>query len=405
MATSLWGQVYYNKHFAGILSEEPPGTATSFTYDASYISKGLPAIAHTLPLQEAPHRNEVDLFPFFDNLVAEGWLASAQTRLLGARNVSRFQLLLAFGYDCPGAVSIVDPTPEKLSRLLLDEHDDKEMATLKGRASISGVQPKLAVVERNKKYYPAHVNELSTYIAKFPSKDHPDLIFNEYLTTLAFKALLPNDTVAEVCISSVDEILEPALIIKRFDRSPEGRIHFEEFNQLLNHASFAKYDAAYKDMSTFIKGTPTCLPIDNYRLFCRILAGILMGNTDMHLKNFAMFHTQNGLYLTPSYDQVAVSLYPYHTIALAISGAKNLIIESLHAKKILLLGQEFGLPPDSIKMAVDQLAQHKEAAQQAIANASLPIALPNLKNNLIHLMEKRWNGTFALIGQLLSKKQ
>jgi serine/threonine-protein kinase HipA len=65
------------------------------------------------------------------------------------------------------------------------------------------VQPKLAVIERNDKYYPARVGELSTHIAKFPSSNHSDLIDNEYLTTLAFKALLPDDEVVDLFIGSV----------------------------------------------------------------------------------------------------------------------------------------------------------------------------------------------------------
>ncbi len=79
----------------------------------------------------------------------------------------------------------------------------------------------------------------------FPSNNHPNLIFNEYLTLSAFKALLPDDDVAEFSIADIADIAgqnESALLIKCFDRSSTGRIHFEEFNQLLGHSSSAKYD-------------------------------------------------------------------------------------------------------------------------------------------------------------------
>ena len=85
---------------------------------------------------------------------------------------------------------------------------------------------------------------------------------------------------------------EPALLIKRFDRGADGRIHFEEFNQLLMRSSRTKYEGAHKDMAEFILHTEGCLPTQAYLLYRRILAGFLLGNTDMHLKNFAMFHTQ-----------------------------------------------------------------------------------------------------------------
>ncbi|MBY0545509.1 MAG: hypothetical protein K2Q14_08205 [Gammaproteobacteria bacterium] len=54
-------------------------------------------------------------------------------------------------------------------------------------------------------------------------------------------------------------------------------------------------------------------------------------------------------------------------------------------------------------MAIAQLSKNIEIAKQRIVDA--PIATPLLKNNLIQLLEKRWNGTFALIGQTLLKKQ
>jgi serine/threonine-protein kinase HipA len=55
------------------------------------------------------------LHPFFDNLVVEGWLETAQMRLLGKHQVNRFELLLAFGQDLAGAVSVIDQEPAHLS--------------------------------------------------------------------------------------------------------------------------------------------------------------------------------------------------------------------------------------------------------------------------------------------------
>ena len=71
-----------------------------------------------------------------------------------------------------------------------------------------------------------------------------------------------------------------------------------------------KYEASYDDMAKFILRTPGCTPVDAWRLFRRVLVCLLTGNTDAHLKNFAMFHTGDGLRLTPAYDLVAAALYP-----------------------------------------------------------------------------------------------
>ncbi len=48
-------------------------------------------------------------------------------------------------------------------------------------------------------------------------------------------------------------------------------------------------------------------------------------------------------------------------------------------------------------MAVQGMKKNIEAAKQAISEAKF--GSKGLKNNLIKLMEKRWNGTFALIGK------
>ena len=400
MAKLIWGNVYFQEHFAGVLRQEP-GERTSFTYDPSYLGAGLPAIAHRLPLREEAFVSEVGLDPFFDNLVAEGWMESAQTRLLKKRQASRFELLLAFGRDCHGAVSVADPEPEKIDQEQLYLEDAKEIALLHNKASLSGIQPKLLVCKEGKQFRPTKWGEVSTHIAKFPSSNHSDLVFNEYLSSLAFKALLPSDTLCESHLGSIEGIDEPALIIKRFDRDAAGkRIHFEEFTQLLGLPSRAKYEGAYKDMADFIKQTPETLLTDNYKLYCRILAGLLLGNSDMHFKNFALLHTPEGLRLTPTYDQLAAFLYGYKTSALALATAAHLPLGSLKPKHLVGLGEEFGLKKAAIEMAWLELKANKDAATTAIMDANCDASL--IKDQLIELIEKRWNGTFALIGSHLS---
>lgn len=402
MANLLWGKVFFKDHYAGIVSELP-GDRTSFQYDDSYLNSVMPPIAHTLPKQEEAFISNAGLLPFFDNLVAEGWLEQAQTRALEKRQASRFELLLAFGFDCIGAVSIIDPEPSKTSRALIDVDDPREIAILTSRASLSGVQPKVALVLDNGKLRASKIGETSTHIAKFPSAGHDDILFNEYLTTIAFQALLPNDQCVDLSIQSIAQQNQPALVIKRFDRSNGEKLHFEEFNQLLGQSSMDKYTGAYKDMSDFIANAPGCLPIESYKLFNRIIAGILLGNTDMHLKNFAMFHTSAGLRLTPSYDQVAAMLYQYKTMALSIAGTNNLKIGDIKPRHVIFLMEEFNLSADALMMSLAKLDKYRQAAQEAIFESE--VGESAFKDQLIKLMDKRWNGTFSLVGEKLSQKQ
>jgi serine/threonine-protein kinase HipA len=404
MAASLWGKIYYDGLFAGELRQEPGGRCV-FIYDSTYLEAGHPSIAFTLPRQALPHICEQGLHPFFDNLVAEGWLRNAQARALKVNPDNRFALLLAFGHDCAGAVSVIDPAPA--TEPSIDPGDPTAMAALASRASLSGVQPKLLAVKEGRSYRPARRDETSAFIAKLPSGALRDVVENEYLTTVACRALLPDDEIAESEVAKLEGVNEQALLVKRFDRLPSGaKRHFEEFNQLLGKRSGDdKYDASYDDMAKFVLKTRGCTPVDAWRLFRRILVCFLTGNTDAHLKNFAMFHTSDGLRLTPAYDLVAAALYPeYRQIALAVGNAANLELASLAPKHIVALSESFGLSRRVLTEAVAVLERRRKAAEKSVADAGRRIGEEQLARNLLEFMERRWNGTFKSIGPYLSKK-
>jgi serine/threonine-protein kinase HipA len=405
MAAALWGKVYYSDHYAGELRQEPGGRC-AFTYDQSYLESRHPAVAFTLPLRAAPHLCEQGLHPFFDNLVAEGWLRNAQARALKVDPGDRFALLLAFGRDCAGAVSVIDPAPIREPMIAFD--DPATAAALTSRASISGIQRKLLAVKDGRRYRPARRDETSTFIAKLPSGALRDIIENEFLATQAARALMPDDETVEPFIASVEGIEERALLVRRFDRLPSGaKRHFEEFSQLLARRSGDdKYDAAYEDMAAFILRTPGCAPVDAWRLYRRVLVCILTGNTDAHLKNFAMLHTPEGLRLTPAYDLVAAGLYPeYRTLALSIAGAENVTLDRVRPKHVASFGTAAGLSLEAIGGAVSALDRRRGAAEKAVRAAARSADAVRLGDSLIDLMERRWNGTFSSTGPYLSRKR
>jgi serine/threonine-protein kinase HipA len=405
MAAALWGKVYCNDLYAGELRLEPGGRCV-FTYDPAYRVGEHSEIAFTLPLRSAPHICEQGLHPFFDNLVAEGWLRNAQARALKVDADNRFALLLAFGHDCAGAVSVVDPAP--VSEPAMDADDPIAAAALSSRASLSGIQRKLLAVKEGRRYRPARRDEASTFIAKLPSGSLRDIVENEYLTTVACRALLPGDEIVDPEIATLEGMKERALLVPRFDRLRSGtKRHFEEFSQLLGKRSGDdKYDASYDDMAAFILKTPGCTRVDAWRLYQRILVCFLTGNTDAHLKNFAMFHTPDGLRLTPAYDLVAAALYPeYRQLALAIGNAANLVLETLRPKHLVALSKSFDLDDAVLTGAVKKLDERRNPAEKAVSGAAKRIGEEALGKNLLDLMERRWNGSFNSIGRYLSKKQ
>ncbi|MDE0291082.1 MAG: HipA domain-containing protein [Candidatus Dadabacteria bacterium] len=402
MATNLWGNVYYKDTFAGILSQEAGGRCV-FTYDESYLQSPFPAISYTLSLRAEPHLSEYGLHPFFDNLCAEGWLKNAQMRALDLRKDDRFELLLAFGTDLAGAVSVIDPDPA--GEIKIDHGDPENIAALSARASLSGVQPKLGAIKEGRVFRPVKRGERATYIAKLPSPTLHDILGLEYVTTQACAVLLKEDAVAEMTLAPLQGVAERSLLVKRFDRTEDGKqIHFEEFNQLLGNRSEDKYEACYEHMADFIiQNGDICLRAECDTLFRRVMACILTGNTDAHLKNFAMEHTESGLRLAPCYDLVAAACYPeYQTLALGISGAENMKIGSIGPKNIVRLGKLFGLPDKAVMLAVSDLASRLNKAHGAV-DGSKNVG-QDIKDKLHQQMEKRWNGTFDSIGTYLSKR-
>jgi serine/threonine-protein kinase HipA len=403
VAELLYGNLYFYDRFAGVLRQEPDGRF-AFNYDQEYLAAGNPAIAYTLPLQMDTLYNAGGLHPFFDNLVAEGWLANAQARALGVGGDDRFARLLAFGHDCVGAASILDPRPRTLPRL--DAGSPEEIAALANRASISGVQPKLLVVKTDRGYRPAGPSEASTHIAKLPSGSLPGIVELEYLTMIAAAELLRPDPIAQIEVAAVAGLPGRCLVVRRFDRLPDGsKLHFEEFNQLLGRPSEAKYDGAYSEMASFMRANPRCEVADADLLLRRVLACILLGNNDAHMKNFGLLYVGSSMRLSPIYDFVAASLYSGYDSALALRmgpGTNPRRVSAISAKNVEAMAKSFGFGRGALLQAVRDLGARLDAAMNAVHES--PHGTTLRKASLAEYMRKRWNGTFSSIGSSIGRK-
>lgn len=89
-----------------------------------------------------------------------------------------------------------------------------------------------------------------------------------------------------------------AYITKRVDRSIEGdsiqMYAMEDFCQLSNRLTQDKYKGSYESCSKIIKRYSIYPGYDLSELFLRVVFSFVIGNSDMHLKNFSMRETQPG---------------------------------------------------------------------------------------------------------------
>lgn len=111
--------VKYNHRTCGTLAKfifDDGEHTFMFHYDYDYLlhEKSFP-VSLSLPKRSKPYYSN-ELFGFFDNMVAEGWLKKEQAKLQRINEDDHFLLLLNNGQDLPGAVTV--DYDEQLSNLL-----------------------------------------------------------------------------------------------------------------------------------------------------------------------------------------------------------------------------------------------------------------------------------------------
>jgi serine/threonine-protein kinase HipA len=337
-------EILFKDQPAGTLEETVTG-GTRFTYNADWKTE----IACCLPVARREHEWPQGVHPFFQHLGPEGWLRQQQAHVAHIQEQDDFGLLLRFGADCIGAVSVRG-------------HDDAAElppvleATANPGRTVSGVQRKLLVVKEGDHFSPAAETGPAPYIAKFNSERLDTLIRNEALSLKWSAALLGGDEINSFTQGYVLKIDEVALVVTRFDRTTSGeKFRLEDFAQILvkpRGADFGgKYDAAYEDVAAAIKTYSVRPEIDLLKFFRRLLVFVLIGNCDAHLKNFSLLETPQGLRLSPAYDILNTALYDGfdQNIALSIDGKKP-ALDGVTWSLLASFGRSIGLS----QAAVDQ---------------------------------------------------
>jgi serine/threonine-protein kinase HipA len=92
-----------------------------------------------------------------------------------------------------------------------------------------------------------------------------------------------------------------ALLVRRFDATTEGgRNHVVSMQTLLGAQHF--YHLGYADMADILRKISDVPREDLHQLYRQAVFNAMLGNTDDHLKNFAMLRGEQGWRLTPAFD-------------------------------------------------------------------------------------------------------
>ncbi|MCZ7620161.1 MAG: HipA domain-containing protein [Myxococcota bacterium] len=134
-----------------------------------------------------------------------------------------------------------------------------------------------------------------------------------------------------------------ALAVERFDRRPGGRrVHMEDFAQVFGMFPDLKYEKrSYANIAGVLwaetgeEGT--------YEFVRRLVFSVLIGNGDMHLKNWSLLYLDSRTpVLSPAYDFVSTLPYlPNDQLALSFGDSKRL--DGITRDQVRRLAEKAGL--------------------------------------------------------------
>jgi serine/threonine-protein kinase HipA len=380
------------------------GFPIRFTYRPGYSG---PPLSASMPISRGVYEDR-DARVFFDNLLPEGPQRRSVQLVEGGHPVNQDDvsgLLAVLGAECPGAVSVVpEGSPPTKAVGHLDEDyeqcSEADVASLLSAAargesldrvlrfSLAGVQRKLALTfdAANGVFLrPKRPGIPTTHLLKVEAAGETEfrgIVRNELLCLrLAQMVGLPTCRAKSAEFGGLE-----ALIVERFDRVINGRtvrrIHQEDAAQALGLDRSEKYEdealtrrrlAGIEALiGTF--GDLTASPADARDLLRRaVFFNWLIGNTDAHMKNFALLYEPEAFVPTiaPLYDLVAVQALSekYQLMAMKLDGVSDGDLVGQAALEWLArapTGNGGRLPKTALRARLDKFKAIAEAALPAI---------------------------------------
>ena len=319
------------------------------------------------------------VLPFFSNLLPEGHMRTYLAERAGVNPVREFFLLWALGMDLAGAVTIRasgDEAWPPVGDSISTDHDDKYRDTAL-RFSLAGMQLKFsAVTEANGGLTIPAKGVGGSWIIKLPSRQYAGVPENEYsMLTLARLMGMNVPALELVKLSDIEnlpkevaDVKGKALVIERFDRLSDGtRVHIEDFAQVFRVYPDKKYEkASMRNIAAVIaaEGEET----DLMEFIRRLTFNMLIGNADMHLKNWSLIYPdRRRAALAPAYDFVSTIPYIKDTnSALNVSRTKR--FDALTSDELIHLAAKAALPEkvvlDAARETVALFHQHWAAEKK-----------------------------------------
>jgi serine/threonine-protein kinase HipA len=322
--------------------------------------------------------------PFFSNLLPEGHLRTYLSEKAGVKPEREFYLMAVLGGDVAGAVTIkpMDGGGRDDDQLHHDDdhhHEDQEQKGVL-RFSLAGVQLKFSAVTEASGglTIPAH-GVGGSWIVKLPSTQFLAVPENEYVMLELARAV--GIEVPAIQLVRVAEIhgLPPdaarieghALAVERFDRAAGGRrIHMEDFAQVFGLFPDDKYGSrSYANIAAVLWAETG--DTGTYEFVRRLVFSVLIGNADMHLKNWSLLYPDGRTpVLSPAYDFVATLPYiPGDSLALTFGGSRSL--DGITLDQVRRFTDTARMPMHPVWRIVRETAERTRTAWKALEQKDL----------------------------------
>ncbi len=159
-----------------------------------------------------------------------------------------------------------------------------------------------------------------------------------------------------------------AYITRRIDRNVDesGNTQLyamEDFCQLSERLTIDKYKGSYEKCGKIVKQYSHQAGLDLSELFLRVVFSYMIGNSDMHLKNFSLIEDAPGsrrFSLSAAYDMLPVNIVlpeDSEELALTLNGKKRNICR----KDFLNFAQHCGIPSGAAEKMINKLCQLENA--------------------------------------------
>ncbi len=334
--------------------------------------------------EESPRqvfREPVGLPAWFANLLPEqgSGLRRYYAARFGERYIDEARLLLILGADLPGAAFVV-PQDIPDHGVLIESPDvpvDERGVHL---SALAGAQLKMSILREGERLtLPVH-GESGDWIAKVPTAAFPEIAVNEFLMMKWAAAVGIDVPVVDlVPAAGVPDIFDTRIdpeavvyVVKRFDRTSDaGRVHIEDFAQVTGRLPIQRdTGTSYDAIGVMVR---ELTGDDGYEEYLRrLVAMVVMGNTDAHLKNWSLQYPDGRTpQLSPAYDLVCTTFYKNVTGNLTFLLGGQQRPSAVGIEEFRTAAGVAGYPPDKAVEVVEETARQLRETWPAVRRDDL----------------------------------